>query len=221
MAKTLAIIMRVKDDDSYVLIKNIDIVGQDRYLSDKQLGLSNYKMDPEKDVWYEIDPSWVMTDPDSLQCVRRAKERGDRAYECIQICEIADQFAVSHAFIYLDDYSANDVQEILHVYDIDGYPSDQLLAEMFFETDALESISVPCQTWKDAAEYLGETVSVPVEQITDWESIFRSFFDSVTAATHGKVQYFDQGNGTWYSRISGEYLSLKGALKEYVDAVRE
>lgn len=219
MAKKLAIIVRVAGNESYTLIKNIDIVGQDRYLTDKQLGLSNYKMDPEQDIWYEIDPSWTMTDPDSMQCVRRANERGNRAYECIQVCEIADHFAVSHAFIYLDDYSANDIQEIMQVYDLSEYPTDQILAEMFFETDALESISVPCKTWKEAAEHLGEIVSVPVEDAPDWESIFRSFLDAVTTATHGKVQYFDEGNGTWYSRISEKCLSLDDALKEYIDTI--
>ena len=50
--------------------------------------------------------------------------------------------------------------------------------------------------------------------------IFNEFLASLTAITNGKQQYFEQEDGKWYSRISGEYLTTDEMIAEYLDEVK-
>lgn len=50
----------------------------------------------------------------------------------------------------------------------------------------------------------------------DWHKEFFDFLTSISTASHGKQQYFEQDNGMIYSRISGKYLTLEEAEREYV-----
>ena len=55
----------------------------------------------------------------------------------------------------------------------------------------------------------------------DWHEVFSDFVTSITTATHGKQQYFEQNDGLWYSRISGKYLSTDEMISEYLREIRE
>lgn len=50
-----------------------------------------------------------------------------------------------------------------------------------------------------------------------WHDTFTDFLISLSTITHGKQQYFEQDNGKWYSRISGEYLTTNEMINEYLD----
>ena len=54
----------------------------------------------------------------------------------------------------------------------------------------------------------------------NWHEIFNEFLASLTAITNGKQQYFEQEDGKWYSRISGEYLTIDEMIAEYLDEVK-
>lgn len=54
----------------------------------------------------------------------------------------------------------------------------------------------------------------------NWHEIFNEFLASLTAITNGKQQYFEQEDGKWYSRISGEYLTTDEMIAEYLDEVK-
>ena len=54
----------------------------------------------------------------------------------------------------------------------------------------------------------------------NWHEIFNEFLASLTAITNGKQQYFEQEDGKWYSRISGEYLTTDEMIAEYLDDIK-
>lgn len=54
----------------------------------------------------------------------------------------------------------------------------------------------------------------------NWHEIFKNFLASLTAITNGKQQYFEQEDGMWYSRISGEYLTTDEMIVEYLEDIK-
>ncbi len=54
----------------------------------------------------------------------------------------------------------------------------------------------------------------------NWHEVFKEFLASLTVITNGKQQYFEQEDGKWYSRISGEYLTMDEMIAEYLDDVK-
>ena len=59
-----------------------------------------------------------------------------------------------------------------------------------------------------------------LEEHKDWHKVFNDFLASLTAITNGKQQYFEQEDGKWYSRISGEYLSTDEMTAEYLADIK-
>ena len=81
------------------------------------------------------------------------------------------------------------------------------------------------QTMSDAADGLREAIDIlkkanAAEQEDPaefWKNEFFSFLASMTTTTHGKQMYFLQEDGkTVYSRVSGSYMTLRDAEKEYL-----
>ena len=54
----------------------------------------------------------------------------------------------------------------------------------------------------------------------NWHEVFNEFLTSLTAITNGKQQYFEQEDGMWYNRISGEYLTTDELIAEYLDEIK-
>ena len=56
-----------------------------------------------------------------------------------------------------------------------------------------------------------------------WHDRYVEFLASISTATHGKCQYFEdpEGSGTWYSRISNRTLTTDEVEHEYVDWLNE
>lgn len=54
----------------------------------------------------------------------------------------------------------------------------------------------------------------------DWEKEFFDFLTSLTSATHGKQQYFEQDDRKIYSRISCRYLTIPEMEREYIDELK-
>lgn len=95
--------------------------------------------------------NWVLTDDDCCQYIRAAQEMGIRCYECVQLIEYPYEFAevsgneygISHTFINLDDYSQEEMLNILRGYysDLEScFISERIKAECVFESIALDSI---------------------------------------------------------------------------------
>lgn len=55
----------------------------------------------------------------------------------------------------------------------------------------------------------------------DWEHEFFEFLAALTTLTHGKQQYFYNGNGIVYSRISGEYITIDEMKREYIEDIQD
>lgn len=124
--------------------------------------------------------NWVLTDDDCAQYVRYldpiAGSTG-KQFELWQVCELPDGFAVAHAFINIDDYSQEEIEDVLRQYSYKN-PDDfvqkispatierkadgslykespnyivewQLIAEMLFETEALYEHLVSGVTWSE------------------------------------------------------------------------
>ena len=51
-------------------------------------------------------------------------------------------------------------------------------------------------------------------------SAFRNMMISLDLILHDKQYRFEQANDLWYSRETGEYYGLQGAIDEIVDEVR-
>lgn len=54
----------------------------------------------------------------------------------------------------------------------------------------------------------------------NWHRIFNDFLVQITSITNGKQQYFEQEDGKWYSRISGEYLTVEEMIDEYLADIK-
>ncbi len=89
------------------------------------------------------DTSWILTDDDSYQYLRYAPERGERTWECVQIISWSEVNLVSHATIDIDEYSQEEKNTTLRLYDYDETVSDQILAECLFEVYCFEFCDGP------------------------------------------------------------------------------
>ena len=114
---------------------------------------------------------WILTDDDCAQYVRNLDEFKGNVFELWQVCGVLDMFAVAHAFININDYSEDEIEDVLHYYsyeNLDDFVQEispatierkadgtldrespnyivewQLIAEMLFETEALYRHLVP------------------------------------------------------------------------------
>ena len=95
--------------------------------------------------------NWVLTDDDCCQYVRRAYEIDPHCYECVQLIEypveladaLGNEYGISHTFINLDDYSQEEMLDILRGYysNLEScFISESIKAECVFESIALDSI---------------------------------------------------------------------------------
>ena len=120
---------------------------------------------------------WILTDDDCAQYVRNLDEFKGNVFELWQVCGVLDMFAVAHAFININDYSEDEIEDILHYYsyeNLDDFVQEispatierkadgtldrespnhiverQLIAEMLFETEALYRHLVPGKMWNE------------------------------------------------------------------------
>lgn len=113
----------------------------------------------ENDTYCKVAPDWTLTDPDAFQFVRYARERGKRVFECVQAYDLPTGLMLGHGFVYLDDYSSEDIEKILNFYDLPDIPEDRILAECFFETEFGEFIaSGPYKDYVTLCKKIGEIV---------------------------------------------------------------
>ena len=110
---------------------------------------------------------WILTDDDCAQYVRNLDEFKGNVFELWQVCGVLDMFAVAHAFININDYSEDEIEDVLHYYsyeNLDDFVQEispatierkadgtldrespnyivewQLIAEMLFETEVCPS----------------------------------------------------------------------------------
>ena len=61
---------------------------------------------------------WILTDDDCAQYVRNLDEFKGNVFELWQVCGILDMFAVAHAFININDYSEDEIEDVLHYYSL-------------------------------------------------------------------------------------------------------
>lgn len=127
--------------------------------------------------------NWILTDDDCLQFCRPAPEFGERVFELIQINSYAGHvdgkpfFQVAHGHVHLDEYSEEETNEILSMYDYDGIaglkeaysnPSEetvhQLMAEMFFETEIQEFVVEECSSWNEAVCQVQKVVQMDLQE---------------------------------------------------------
>lgn len=127
--------------------------------------------------------SWIITDPDCVQCCRHCPDLGPRVFELAQIDSFPSHidenplYRVAHGHLYLDDYSKDEALEMLVLYGygdwngfLEAYPDvntetyDQLLAEMFFETNIEEFCSSDIYTWNQAVEQLQKITGLDVTE---------------------------------------------------------
>ena len=59
---------------------------------------------------------WILTDDDCAQYVRNLDEFKGNVFELWQVCGVLDMFAVAHAFININDYSEDEIEDVLHYY---------------------------------------------------------------------------------------------------------
>ena len=52
-----------------------------------------------------------------------------------------------------------------------------------------------------------------------WKRKFDDLLRGVTVITNGKQMYFEQDDGSWYSRFSGKNLTVDEAIKECLEDV--
>ena len=95
--------------------------------------------------------NWILTDDDCCQYIRAAFDVGPRCYECVQLIEypaelsekLGSEYGIAHAFVDLDDYSSEELWEIMRSYysPCEIASIGQLIkAECVFECEALDSI---------------------------------------------------------------------------------
>ena len=120
---------------------------------------------------------WILTDDDCAQYVRNLDEFKGNVFELWQVCGVLDMFAVAHAVININDYSEDEIEDVLHYYsyeNLDDFVQEispatierkadgtldrespnyivewQLIAEMLFETEALYRHLVPGKIWNE------------------------------------------------------------------------
>lgn len=102
---------------------------------------------------------WVLTDPDTHQyrrLVSKPEAPDDRpVYQFVQVNDYGkgtpSRYGVAAAHIYLNDYSPEDTEQALAFFGVDE-ASDEYLAEMFFEMEALESECLKFSRLDDAVQ---------------------------------------------------------------------
>lgn len=126
--------------------------------------------------------NWVVTDPDTVQCCRKASEYGPRVYELAEVDDFKNFSSgdktcrVGHAHIYLDDYTDEEISGFLGSYgygDMDGLKEsydnspevdyDQFIAEMAFETEIIEYDGEYC-TFNQAVEEIEKITGMDLTQ---------------------------------------------------------
>lgn len=131
---------------------------------------------------------WIATDDDCCQYVRHV-DYMHHVFELYQVCELMGLYKVAHAVIDVDNYSREETEAVLRTYgykDTDDFIEQtspevierkadgtldedspyyiidwQLIAEMFFEDEALSKHLIPEREWRDfesAANYIWDIV---------------------------------------------------------------
>ena len=127
--------------------------------------------------------SWIVTDPDCVQCCRHSPELGSRVFELAQINSFAGHldgkpfYQVANGYLFLEDYSEKETLDILGFYGYgdlnefrEAYPDvsevtyDQLLAEMFFETEIQEYCSEEFSSWNESVSYIQKITGLDLSE---------------------------------------------------------
>lgn len=120
---------------------------------------------------------WILTDDAFLQHSRPTSEDG-MEWEFIQIDQVdpeKDLYAASHAHMVLQDYSEDEVNDMLHTYGYDNFFSyvmqfpdfyKQGILEMFFET---EVAGQPTGAGKSFNEAVAEVESITGTDLTQYK----------------------------------------------------
>lgn len=121
--------------------------------------------------------NWILADDDCAQYVRRVDEYTGKTFELWQVCELEENYAVAHATINIDNYSNDEIHDVLTFFGYQsldefvemGAPGPierkadgtldkdsphyivewQLIAEMLFEANAFFGFLVPGKHWDD------------------------------------------------------------------------
>ena len=114
---------------------------------------------------------WVLTDDATLQC-RQTVSEAERIYRLVQIDDyrlIGQPCRISQAIIRMDDYSEEEIQEYLQFFgylDMEGFKKMydgeiawEIIAEMIFETDAMETETPERYTTWEAAVRAVESIT--------------------------------------------------------------
>lgn len=70
-----------------------------------------------------------------------------------------------------------------------------------------------------ACPFLVERFATPTQN-SGWRELFFDLLTPLCSLTHGKQMYFDQEDGTVYSRISCKYMTPDEAITEYLNDVK-
>jgi hypothetical protein len=115
-----------------------------------------------------MDNTWTVTDDD---CFQVCKPLGDSRYAFMQIVELPTGYQIASSVICTEDYSKPYRLDLISLY---GYSesffeenedADQLLAEMTFETEALEFLNgVTYEDWNAAQEAIQAKMDAWKEQ---------------------------------------------------------
>lgn len=123
-----------------------------------------------KGFFSSTDLNWIETDPDCAQHCRRFSVDA-LSYEFVQIIELPDEKCfISRAVIDVRDYDEKDILDIIQTYGFESFENFvascdgefewRLIAEMIFESGALETISEgPFETYQRAKEKVMQQVS--------------------------------------------------------------
>lgn len=141
----------------------------------------------------EENIGWIITDPDCLQCCRPTPDLGPNVFELTQINSFYGHvdgkpfYQVAHGHVYLDDYSKEEELEALAMYGYDrlerhsdGLPElsddeyNQLLAEMYFETEIQEFCCYEFGTWNEALEKIQQLTGL---DLTDFREVPKPSLD--------------------------------------------
>ncbi len=110
--------------------------------------------------------NWILTDVDCCQYMRNVTEaKTHNVYEGVQLIEYPDelsdgigyQYGIAHAVVDLDDYTAEELEDILRGYYDElerTFISDRIKAECVFETFALENIDYNAHSREGAEQII-------------------------------------------------------------------
>ena len=112
---------------------------------------------------------WFVTDDDCLQCCRVIPGTDAQRFEFVQINSYDGHidgkpfFQTARGTIDMDDYSENEIQDMLGTYGYDERPEDRIIAEMFFETEVQEYVENEFRSWNAAVRRIAKITDLDLQ----------------------------------------------------------